>query len=207
MTDGPMPNLHELLSGDLAIARFRSTPAEHIAQYLRITDKIRGGQNEGRSYERFILDFGHVMSGGELPKGVARGQARRCFANSLEAVMADRERFAYCEGWALNSGLPHSPMLAMHHAWLWDTKDKRAVDCTWKTEDGVNSYLGIAFEYNFALEALSKSGSVLFDYARSHPLLLGNLRQEEWRHPAMIKDFPPIEGPDDAVSPRPSVLR
>ena len=63
MTDGPMPNLHELLSGDLAIARFRSTPAEHIAKYLRITDKMRGGQNEGRSYERFILDFGHVMSG------------------------------------------------------------------------------------------------------------------------------------------------
>ena len=67
-------------------------------------------------------------------------EAGHCFERAYHFVKQFPDRYAYCEGFAVN------PLAGMLHAWVIDLEDGRALDLSWDTEmHDAYSYFGVVF--------------------------------------------------------------
>jgi hypothetical protein len=138
----------------------RSLTFEEVAR-MTVDDllgKIAGIENISRAYGRFILDHGRSWKAQPLPRGVKRGEMKRCFENAQRFAAGlfrkGRESWTYVEGYACSGDL--SIPVPAHHAWLVDGQGT-VVDPTWRSPER-SYYFGVAFETSYVLEQHARFG-------------------------------------------------
>lgn len=165
------PAIHALVSYLEAVACVLDPPLPH---------------GHRRSAEQFLLRRGVAFRPKPLPPtGLRLGMPKACFRNALAAARRSGGRLAYCEGFAWPAGL-----IAVHHAWVADVEDGRALEVTWpsawQAERGASfGYVGLAFGLRHATVALGRSGCVLYDAKGGYPVVSGTGDERSWMHPML----------------------
>lgn len=118
----------------------------------------------------FLLRHGQVFPVRAMPPDVPMGLPRRCFSNAAELALRERDRFLYCEGYAL-------AVIPTAHAWCLD-RDGFVVDPTWPAGE---QYWGVAFRADYLYRTLlqNRQTGLLMNYAGGWPLFTGEHTLEE----------------------------
>ena len=124
----------------------------------------------GRGFDKYLA----------RPEWVESGQAKQCFVNSFEAVLANPHRLVYCEGMAL----PEGADVPYEHAWV-ITKDEVVIDPTWHDlhPDRKVEYWGIPFKWEFVLQTVIRSRptyGIVQNWNEVSPIMGGRVSVEEY---------------------------
>lgn len=139
------------------------TPGEDaaLAWVTQLADLMPGGP------ESYVLEHGSFHKPGERPESLKCGPVKACFTNALMAAVANEDRYAYAEGYAVPKTLVDVGF-ATHHAWLVDRETGEAVDVTWP--DGGAAYYGVTLDTAWAsTTAIEKGTDTLLERGRAMP--------------------------------------
>lgn len=121
------------------------TPAERALQA-----QTEGYCRLGSLIHAYVMQRGLLFKAAPLPKKVAQGQKRECFANATHLAVHNEDRYAYVEGYAYSTvGLVTS------HAWC-VTREGEVIDPTWDTPEQC-AYLGIPVHPDFLVEQMRQT--------------------------------------------------
>ena len=121
--------------------------------------------------------------------GIRRGRLKMCFQNATHLALSDRERYVYCEGYAVRPSLGVTVGL---HAWVLDCDEGwQVIDPTWRDTAG-SAYLGIPFAPAYLCDQLmdNKVYGLIDVWPSRYPVL--RLDPTEYLHPdaaAIPRDF------------------
>lgn len=139
----------------------------NLAAMSRQIDDHQGRVNPTRYHSMHELVLKHGIWFPPVtspPKQHMRGELRACFRNAAVQVLVNRERYVYCEGYAL-------AMIPVLHAWVWDREAQAAYELTWRRPG--DAYCGIPFDCAYAREKWASEHQL-------HPITLIDRWEEGW---------------------------
>ena len=116
---------------------------EAVEDFRKIFEEGKIATPPGSRYRTSLEVVGveGVSFSPEASERSLRGVMKQCYRNAGDlALFSGRGRFLYCEGFAVVSGTIPLPV---PHAWVYDLKEEKALEVTWKTPG--SEYLGIPF--------------------------------------------------------------
>ncbi|HZQ47943.1 MAG TPA: hypothetical protein VFC07_13075 [Verrucomicrobiae bacterium] len=166
-----------------------NTPLEqYIKSVAWMIDKTGNKKLPGRlftSIEGLLTEQGRAFPFAPFPAELKHffGKMGRCYENATRLALSGME-LIYCEGYALNQGLP---IPLMHGFCI--TPEGAVVDPTWK--DGTE-YFGVAISKTFLFQTMNQREmyGVLDDWENNYPVL--SLEPERWLHPKFTTNRKPV---------------